>query len=837
MRLLKFEFRKMLKHKKIIWLFIIVSLVIFAVFSLNSFQRSRLQGKWVVYTALDEFNTLYNECAKLHLDLLSLAEKNELGNIQENQLTHVRNMSRSLARIRVFIQMDRWEEINELQKDFFLALENYEKHQGQFKGLDGLERKIAKDKNAWLIENNLAYEVEKSPTNQHLFLTQISTVFFSLFGILILLVLFGNTITQEKEQKTWLTIKTQPVSKIMLIFSKYITCVFSTIFLIISVFALGFLLPQVSDGLTLNLQYPQVLIRGETYEIISTGEYLYRSLVAFFCVSSIVFSLALLVSKLVNKSYNLYFWVGIIISVGYIEANITQSYLNPLNSLVHTQNIGLKQILLTLAWILFFFLISAYIPEREIQGDQIIRNNRPFASGRIVLRNRVLSDICSFEWRKLRREGILLVFFSALLIIVVVGHIFLKQQTESRERSYLNELEYRLAEVNEKLVEDNNVRDRNSDIRLKYRLESALTAYEEGDWKTFYDYQLHVTRSELEKTFPFGQVVGRPITIGRFTKQVSIDEKIWLQNRDIQPVLAGEFITAIHQNWRGNTRIGWGGQEVRQPQWEKENKKVDNNGLFSLYLTYTHYLYIIPLLLLLIAIGGGVAKEKGKKRTFNFLKIQPFSEKDVYVGKLLNAFTITIVTVIVVVLLIISVGSLLNRFGDWDYPILHYNSFKSVMDPNYSGRIVDGRGYHFISLAEFLAYSTLLMLVLSFFVIAFTLLMSLILKNTSAVLISSILTLIIGYWQNWRRGLRMHHYSPFAYFDIPKIVDGQLATITNNPKINVLTGSLVLGAFTFLFVVLSLCIIYREKLKELVLRVFNLLQKKIKKGNSIDEST
>lgn len=836
MKLLKFEFKKMLKHKKIIWLVIILFLFISSLFSLNSFQRSRLQGNWAMYTAIDEFTALHNESASKFFDLLSIREERQLDYIEENQITHIRDMTMLLARVRTFLFMERWEEINELKKRFLIALENYENYQGEFLSLQGMEREIAKEKNAWLIKNNITFEVEESPVNPQLFLTQISRMLFSLFGIAILLLLFGNTITQEKEQKTWLTIKTQPASKAKLIFSKYITCLFSIIVFMGLALSIGFLIPHISQNASLNLQYPQILLRENSYEMISTGEYLSRRLILFFCVSSIIFSLALLVSKLVNKTSHLFFWVGSITFLSFLETKIIQSAINPLKGLLQTQNVDIPYLILTFSWILFFILISVYVPDREMYAGNRASSKRPFASGKIVIRKRVIADVCSFEWRKLWREGFLVIISISLLIIVVVGHLFLKQQTELKERSYLNELEYRLFVVNERLLGDDHIRERIDDIRLRHRLEAAIKAYEAEDWKDFYDYQILKIRNSIEETFPMGASLGRNVTIGRFTKQVSLDRKIWLSKRNIRPVLPGEFIPTIHQRWGSNTRIGWGGQMVRQPQWERENKKIDNNGLFSLYLAYTHYLYLIPIALLLIAIGGGVGKEKGKKRTFDFLKIQPFSERDVYMGKLLNAFFIALVTLILFVFLIVLIGTLLNRFGDWDYPILHYKSFRTIMEPDYSGLVAGGRGYSFITLIEYLGFTSLLLVSFSFFVISFTLLLSLIIKNTSAVLLSSVLILVIGYWRNWRKGLRINHTSPFTYFDIPRIVDGQLASITNNPQINVFTGLLVLTSFTILFIGLSFGVIYRQKIIELSLKLVRLLQKKFKKGNSIDES-
>lgn len=707
-----------------------------------------------------------------------------------------------------------------------------------------MDKEIAIAKNQWLIDNNIIYELEKSPITPHLFLIQIISIFLGVAGIALLIIFFGNSITEEKERYTWLTIKTQPISEFKLIASKYLTYIMMTAVFIMLVIGISILIPFIYSGKGFILAYPQVLIKGEQFTIISTGEYLLRNVLLFFCVSTIVFGFCVLVSKWVNKSTNLYYTVGLLLGMGYYStSNIIKSPFNPFfllnfkDILVDFSSYSHWSILLsTLIWSTVLLLLAVYISEPELKGGVYVNDNRPFANGKINMGNGILFKMVNFEWRKVRREGLAKSLVITILITSLSGYYILTQLTEQKENEYLKELDFRINASIQRSFEYqdtvNHLKGENLEIhgellvyyqnlidfeeKYQEKVENAILGYHNGDWVPFHEYQLFVNKLAFERTYSPNNTVWVPETLGRFTKLASIIEKELLIERNIRPIFPGEFIPTIHQSWTTmwgdtNTRTGWGGVEVDREEWERQNTKIDNSGLFSLILFFKNYIYLLPTFLILF-FTGGMAKEKGKKNTISLLKTQPISEKKVFLAKVINSSLMSLGITLLVSLIIIAIGTILNRFGDWNYPILHYNSFRTMISSGYTGFKGSQGGFHFITLGEYLLKSIILLGVMNLFVVNLAILVSIFFKKTLAVFSCTTILLLAGYWLNWRKILEVSPYSPFTYFNLPQIINGELATIQNNPIFNVQKGLWVLNLLTCLLIGAGYLIVIQKKL-------------------------
>lgn len=871
MNLLRFEFKKVLKQKKYIWALVVIVLLTSAIYTVNSNQRSKLQKKWEIYSASGENALLEREWSLRESELIILRNQRDLNYQEEKQLEYLREIGLALQRVRICLTLDRWGDVNRFEKRFLDNLDSYVRLGGEFSALEGIDREMAMAKNQWRIDHDIQFEYEKSPITQHLFLVQSLSLILGIIGIAILLVLFGNTIIEEKENYTWQTIKTQPISRVKLILSKYTVFLFiSALFIIMAILA-GVLVPAAMSGeWTMNFQYPQILSDGESFVVITVWQYILRNVVLFFCVSSVAFSLNLIVSKWMNKSLSSYFVVGIIIAFGYLITSMIQSPFNPFYLLNFNDIlIGLPStndwlyIASAVLWSGIFLAITIYLPEREVKTSQVQKLDKPFASGATKIKGKLLWVMHCFEWRKARREGVLKSLAIILLLLVVGGHFLLTNQVEQREADYLGELEWRISRIEESnqyieerieefvqeiseieaiLLENYLEFTDNADIwryerqimrleELRYNLElfeeylelhnthleklqGAIKGYQEGDWISFFEYQLDVNKSAYEATYPDGQNVGYSETIRRFSKLVSMHEKQLLIERNIKPVMSGEFISTIHEYWGRQMRMGWRSEAVRQEQWAYQNKKVDNSGLFYLYLSYTHYIYLIPLILILFFVGGGMAKEKGKKKTFNFLKTQPLTEEKMFLGKVINSFSIVLVCALTIPLLVVLAGTMLNRFGDWNYPILYYYSYRVTMAPEFAGYTAGGHGYDFINLGKFLLDSTMLFVALSLLIIATANFLSIFFKRVMGVWAATIVLGVGGYWLNGKNPLRISHLSPFTYFNIPKIPNGEMAAVLNDPRVNVQTGLVVLLLLTVAIMISGYLIVNRKKTLE-----------------------
>ena len=200
-------------------------------------------------------------------------------------------------------------------------------------------------------------------------------------------------------------------------------------------------------------------------------------------------------------------------------------------------------------------------------------------------------------------------------------------------------------------------------------------------------------------------------------------------------------------------------------------------------------------MLFLFLLGAGFANEKGKKATLQLLKTQPVAEKKIFLGKGIYATITALVSSVGLFSFVILVATVFNRFGDWHYPILRYDSKSFVESINfeYDGiRTIEGSG-HFISLGNYLMESIGLFLCVLLFLISLSIFLSLFFKSQFGVFTTTILIGVIGY-AGMGTVIDKAHLSPFTYFDISKITNGEVSALVNNPGITAQSGYLVLLA-------------------------------------------
>lgn len=319
--------------------------------------------------------------------------------------------------------------------------------------------------------------------------------------------------------------------------------------------------------------------------------------------------------------------------------------------------------------------------------------------------------------------------------------------------------------------------------------EMGKRAYEQQDWQSFYRYQLfNNRRSAGEFTNEYYHWEIGPLSY--VTLEAGKAEKEWLLKHNVQPITSGDEIPTIYESWS---------DKESQKRHVERNRKVDNSGLFSLYLYFDNFVYFIPMLLLLVVVGAGFAGEKGKRRTIQMLQTQPIAMRSIFFGKVTTGIIVGVAGLVGIFAFVLLIGTLFNRFGDWYYPILHYNSKSVVESDGYTGmRALEG-GFHFIPVGEFVLSGIALSICIFLFLLALAHVLGLFMPR--AFVVYSCLFLIggVGYFVCEKLGA-FAQFSPFLYFDIGRIVNGEVATVLNNPGVTVLNGCLVLLGMTILLI-------------------------------------
>src|SRR5699024_1192313 len=228
------------------------------------------------------------------------------------------------------------------------------------------------------------YEDEVYPMIPSLILKQTMSFLFGFFGIAMLLLFFGSTITSEKEQNTWATLKTLPLEKWKIIVAKYMTLLITTIIFILFIFTIGLIIPLIINGQAAHLQYPQIVTSHHDFTIISTIHYIIRAGLIFFVMNAFLFALMILISSKIKNTFSLYLAINTILMIILILTQTFEKfqviwnplkYLQLLTMLVDMpEQVDRIYVLIIMLECLLFIGIAILLPEEE--RDVFAANSR-----------------------------------------------------------------------------------------------------------------------------------------------------------------------------------------------------------------------------------------------------------------------------------------------------------------------------------------------------------------------------------------------------------------------------------------------------------------------------
>nr|WP_301538669.1 ABC transporter permease subunit [Bacillus sp. THAF10] len=815
--LLRFEWLKIWKQRKLIWLFLIVLICTTALLYPNIKEK---EGK--IDRAIKQNEVYQNNVNTLRRDLETLQREGNLEEYQEPQFAALKEMGSALLYWRVAINDEEWDQVPLWKADFFQALTEFVENGGRFETLEGVEQDLANQKNNWLLEHSLPYEDEEYPTSPHLLMVESASLLLQLFGLTIIILMFGNIVTIEREQRTYLLLNTQPIKPWQQSISKlsilFIVLMIYTAFVLLA----GWGIAAVLSGETLELAYPQVLLNGEDFLIVSTFTYLIRNICLFLCACLFIFNTILLLGKWTNNSFSSTMVLAFLLISGFVITRFSEGLQTPYNPF-YFLHFSVLDTFSEKEWV---YLVSALIWSTLLLGLSIIFKQkevgflgktslmkRPFPNRKTRSGTHQLVTILRFEWRKTQRKGLYHQSNVLLILLLFLGYYMVTSSTIEKEERYIQSLEegvvllddlsmfedsiVHLKELEETTDVDNSAQIEHTEkIISKYEQQQELTikaleGYRKQDWSPLYEYQLYINRDFNGEIEPSTERTYAEI-FGQFTLDVSIAEKYWMIERNIRPVFSGEYTYTIHNYLDGKEEYAG---------WTEENSKVDNSGLFTLYLYFENYIFLIPLFVLLFLFGGGFASEKGKKATIQLLLTQPLKNTHIFFGKAIHATITGLLTTLGIFGLIVILGTIFKRFGDWNYPILHYASKAQAAGDTYSGTRSGEYGFHFVPLGEHLLYQIGLLILVILFVLVVTITFSILFQKVYTVFMTAVLFFGSGYVLSIYFLAEHAHLSPFTYFNIPKIVNGELATILNNPLVNPQIGSVIIIIYVLLFLI------------------------------------
>ena len=828
MSLFKFELKKILRQKKFVWLMVLVLLSVGWFFYQNNIEQDLMSKE-----AEEKILPIVLKVDQLYAQLLPLDRENRLTEEQAKQFDILNNMATSTFQWKSAIYGKRWDEIPQVENEFYSLLEKYEDAGGVFTTLEGVEREKAIDKNAYLVKHDLPYANETDPVSPALQMSEITPILLGPAGLLLLLLLFGNAYTSEKEQQTLLTLRTQPLRRWKLLLAKYAGLLVVTFFYLFYVAIGGWVIPVVFGDTFNDLLYPTFLETGDSFSLIPIWQHLLNVTILFLGAGAFLFALLLLIGTQLRSSFSTIMLTGFLTMIGVVLTDalpITQIPWNPFQFFRADRFLTEMPIhpiwlyaVSAFLWCILLLAVAILLREGERGLFKSAQELKPYHKGKMTHLQSIWNNSL-FEWRKTKRRGLVGQSLIVLSIAVIVGYFYFAEQVKEKENEALEGLAsiveeaendtgliaYYLESIEEmeKLIAEANARGEDGDFIYGHNIEyiqgninvareeaalakQALDGYEKQEWDPLYDYQLSNDHRYLESLIEMKKHNYSPYTI--FGYETAIAQKEWMKEHTIQPVFAGTYIPNIHDQWKEEHR--------KEKKWnEQANRKVDHSGLFSLFMYFRDYLYFIPMLLFLLLVGAGFSGERGKRPTLQMLVTLPIMKRSLFLGKVLFSSIIAIGSAIVVFLFAVLVGTVFNRFGDWMYPVLHYHSRKEFQSFDFTGQRAFEGGYHFMPLGEYLLKSLLLYVCVALFLLALTNVLGLFIRQPLVVYALTGLISLAGYLVSWKLD-DFAQYSPFLYLNIPKVVNGEIMTLLNNPSISLYMGCVILfGAMAFLLI-------------------------------------
>lgn len=405
MKLLKFELKKLWKQKKFLWMLFVLTISIVGLFYNNYSMYEEKEKR-----ALQITDTYQEDINGIRRTLEELRMKEEISPEQALQLESIVKMNSSLLPWRYAISQGEWQRVPALQKEFLQLLQEYIVYGGDFPSLQGFELERAIKKTDWLITHDIPYEDEVYPVSPHLFLLQNVSLLFGIIGLSLIILLVGNSVTIEKEQKTELTLKTQPIGKINQTLSKFGSLVVFHAVFVAGVILLSIILPLIFTEYKLVLSYPQAVVTDGVVTIIPASTFLGANVLLFLCASWFVFTLIFFISNWLKDSFTTIMNIAVVLGISFVltgYVSVLQSPYNPFSFFVFTKDVQeevVVYLLSTLIWGAIFLAASIYFAGKHIGLRTASNMYKPFRKGKTENESNKVRNILVFEWRKLVRK-------------------------------------------------------------------------------------------------------------------------------------------------------------------------------------------------------------------------------------------------------------------------------------------------------------------------------------------------------------------------------------------------------------------------------------------------
>lgn len=310
MRLFQFELKKIVFSKRFLYIMAFVILCIGALFLRNHIFQATIQQEREEYI-LSAMREGQKNISQLELTI----ENNPKDEVAKEKIIRMEEIINTLFDMRKAFHASDWQQELRIENLFLAQLQDYKAMGGEFSYLsEDIKRTLAY--NTKHIATNIAPEHETYSTALPNFMKQIIDIIVNFGIIAVVLILVGDSLTTEFEQRSIQFLYTQPLKKSAIIRSKFWSAViiYGVVTLCSLVTAWGVALLFGKQGTFL---YPILIEENGIFSFMTITEYGIAALTSVTVIILFVISLCLIVSLLFKNTIVSLLTVLILLIGGY----------------------------------------------------------------------------------------------------------------------------------------------------------------------------------------------------------------------------------------------------------------------------------------------------------------------------------------------------------------------------------------------------------------------------------------------------------------------------------------------------------------------------------------
>ncbi|SET83177.1 ABC-type transport system involved in multi-copper enzyme maturation, permease component [Oceanobacillus limi] len=395
-------------------------------------------------------------------------------------------------------------------------------------------------------------------------------------------------------------------------------------------------------------------------------------------------------------------------------------------------------------------------------------------------------NIFLFEMKKIVKSSFFIIALLLLSLFILGYYIFVHMNTVRSDEivaeidSRVHTQEKHLQELYDVADEAENQDDIHFQEEYLSKEKEMLSAYQEEDWFTVLDQEIKQDESQPPNTDY--RTSTHPTS---FTAKTRLEHNKWLRDNGIQPVLPLDM-----NSWITIYDVDFGGHTSAEQFIKDRSAKYSSSGVYYLQHVFQLLFGLIGPIFFLLLFGDLITKEGfDKNGPIHLLKTQPIRYYQILGGKLFAIVVTTVLAFSGISVLAILIGTIADRFGDFDYPVLIYGS-------DYA--------YSFMEMGIFLLNSAILSFMVFLFCYSLLFLFSVIAKKTLLAVGLAIATILIGI--QWSEAITLSTfapYIPFYYFSVTEVITNELAVTLQNFDFSYRNGLIVLGIYSGLLYALT----------------------------------